>query len=131
MMYLRLLSASIVDNLPKSPSDLQPHSMDQEIIAATAQQVIKDFGEFSFEIVFTGKGTSPYAELFEQVLPVVEHLLQTNTERFHALLYRIDVNESLIKRYSAETPGMRFPEMVTDLILRREMMKVLTRRYFR
>jgi hypothetical protein len=108
-----------------------PHSMDQEIIDATAQQVIKDFGEFAFSIEFTGKGATPYAELFEQVLPVVELLLRTNTEMFHALLYRIDVNESLIKRYSAETPGMSFPEMVTDLILRREMMKVLTKRYFR
>lgn len=119
-----------MENLPKHPGDIQPYSMEQAVVEETAAQLIKDMGEFSFEVVFTGKKESPYRELFDQVLPVVELLMKNNPEMFSALLYRIDVSEKLLREYSRASGGMSFAETVTDLILRREMQKVLTRRYF-
>lgn len=119
-----------MNELPKDLYELKPYDMDQAIINQTAQQLIKDFAEFNIEIEFKGNALSPYQELFIQVLPYIDMMLRNNNEMFQALLYRIDVSEKEIKLASIHYPGISFPEVVTDLILRRELKKVLTKRYF-
>lgn len=119
-----------MNDLPRSLFELVPSGSDQQIVEETARQLIKDFAEFSFEINFTGTKGTPYQELFEQVLPVIELMLKNNMEMFHAMMYRIDVNEKQIREAMQRSSSQTFPEVVTDLILRREMMKVLTKRYF-
>jgi len=119
-----------MNDLPRSLFELVPSGIDQQIVEETARQLIKDFAEFSFEINFTGTKGTPYQELFEQVLPVIELMLKNNMEMFHAMMYRIDVNEKQIREAMQRSSSQTFPEVVTDLILRREMMKVLTKRYF-
>ncbi|MBX7096006.1 MAG: hypothetical protein K1X56_14895 [Flavobacteriales bacterium] len=119
-----------MNDLPRSLFELVPSGSDQQIVEETARQLIKDFAEFSFEINFTGTKGTPYQELFEQVLPVIELMLKNNMEMFHAMMYRIDVNEKQIREAMQRSSSQTFPEIVTDLILRREMMKVLTKRYF-
>lgn len=103
----------------------------REVIEETAAQLIKDFSEFSFEITFTGKGKTPYDELFSQAEPVIALLLEKNTSLLHSILYRIDVAEKEIKLHSQKFPQLSLSHIITDLILRREMKKVLTRRYFK
>lgn len=119
-----------MNDLPKDLNELAPYDMDAAIIEQTAQQLIKDFAEFSITIEFKGMASTPYQELFNQVLPYIELMLRNNSSMFTALLYRIDVNEKDIKRANLDYPGIPFPELVTDLILRRELKKVLTKRYF-
>jgi hypothetical protein len=120
-----------MEELPESPAHLIPYNQEQAIIEETAAQLQKDFGEFSFSIVFTGKHETPYRELFDQVLPIVELMLRNEPSMMNAMLYRIDVSEGMIKKFSFSNPGIPFPSLLTDLILRREMQKVLTRRYFK
>jgi len=112
-------------------SNLEKFFDHQKIIEETAAQLIKDFAEFSFEIRFTGKEKTPYEELFQQAEPVISHLLEKNNSLLFSVLYRIDIPENEIKKHSRLFPEMSLSHVITDLILRRELKKVLTRRHFK
>ncbi len=51
-------------------------------------------------------------------------------EVFYNLMYRIDISETQIKKSIEESKDKSFSEIVTDLILKRELLKVVTRRSF-
>lgn len=102
---------------------------DQVIIAETARQVKKDFNMYGMDITFSGNAETAYYELFDQVFPQVENLFLNDSEGLKALLYTIDLGERLtqqVLKYSDE----KMAEL-TDLILQRELQKVLFRHYFK
>ena len=113
-----------------SDSELQAYSRRLEIIKLTAAQIQKDFDMAGYEIEFSGNEEGAYHELFEQIVPVIKKLIDTNYEKLMQLLYRIDVSEAKIKSESAlnEEP---FHELITRLIIYRELQKVVTRIYFK
>jgi len=123
-------------DLPKILQASQKFHSDREIIKMTADQLIKDMGEFSIDIVFKGDKESPYQELFDQVEPVVYTLEMMQPEKLRALLYRIDISENEIKKHilslNPESPHTKtdLSTFITDLVLQRELKKVLTRIYF-
>lgn len=109
---------------------------DEQIIRMTADQLIKDMGEFSFTITFEGNEKTPYQELFDQVQPIIYTLEMMQPEKLRALLYRIDISENEIKKHllsvNPESIGTKtdLSTFITDLVLQRELKKVLTRIYF-
>lgn len=122
--------------LPEILQSSDRYHSDEQIIRMTADQLIKDMGEFSFSITFQGNLSSPYQELFEQVQPIIYTLEMMQPEKLRALLYRIDISENEIKKHllsvNPETASTKtdLSSFVTDLVLKRELKKVLTRIYF-
>ena len=110
--------------------DITPYLNRLDILRETAQQVIKDFGMAGLEIKFSGKTENAYEELFSQILPLVNKLQQENFQNFYNLMYRIDISEIQIKKAVENSKDKSFSEAVTDLILKRELLKVVTRRSF-
>ena len=110
--------------------DITPYLNRLDILNETAQQVIKDFGMNGMEIKFSGSTNNAYSELFSQILPLVEKLQKENFQNFYNLMYRIDISESQIKKAVEESKDKSFSLVVTDLILKRELLKVITRRSF-
>jgi hypothetical protein len=106
----------------------------------TADQLIKDMGDFSIPIQFKarrqGDKETPYRELFDQVEPVIYTLEMMQPEKLKSLLYRIDISENEIKKHiSSANPNSAsnktdLSSFITDLVLQRELQKVLTRIYF-
>jgi hypothetical protein len=117
-------------NLPEILQSLQRYHSDREIIQMTADQLIKDMGEFSIQITFKGKKETPYKELYDQVEPVIQKLERKEPERLRALLYRIDISEKKIIAALSDSSEIDLSAFITDLILQRELQKVLTRIYF-
>ncbi|WP_010665535.1 hypothetical protein [Marinilabilia salmonicolor] len=103
----------------------------EDLIRETAGQIIKDFAEFSLEIVFSGNVHDFYGELFGQMRQHVEVLMGESGEKFFNLLYRIDVAPEEISSYQREFPERALPEVLTELIIHRELKKILIREYFR
>lgn len=99
-----------------------------DLINQTANQIIKDFEWYGMEIKFSGKEENAYTELFDQIKPAIETLLNNNAEKLMEVLYRIDVNEK--KLADAGSDKTNVSEVITDLIIRRELQKVVTRNYF-
>jgi hypothetical protein len=114
-----------------SREELAKASKRESIIAETARQIIKDFGELNLTINFSGQTEKFYEELFEQMLGYVEQIMAETGNRLETLLYRIDISPKEIALYENQMPMAKPAEVITELIIHRELKKVLTRDYFR
>jgi len=112
-------------------ADLEKASRREELIEETIRQIIKDFAEFDLDIGFPGDTDDFYGHLFRQMLEHVSHLLMHHREKLFNLLYRIDLDASDIDSYQRQMPEVPFEKLLTELIIHRELKKVLTRDFFR
>lgn len=103
----------------------------QEFIVQTAQQIIKDFAEFGIDIRFSGDTDGAYQELFNQLEYHIRGILQGKQDTFFHMLYRIDVSDKSIKRSIALHPDETLESVLADVIIQRELKKVLLRYYFK
>lgn len=114
-----------------SEDDLRKASKREDMIRETAGQIIKDFAEFDLDVFFSGNVHDFYHELFKQMQQHVAYLLSQKAEKFFNLLYRIDVDVSDIDNYQKQMPDIPIDALVTELIIHRELKKVMIRDYFR
>lgn len=109
----------------------EPYKSRPDIIEKTANQVIKDFATFGLDVRFTGNLAMAYEELSEQLYVHISRMIDLETEKLQALLYHVDVNENAIFKALQEHPDWTYSEMVTEMILFRELKKVVTRIYIK
>jgi hypothetical protein len=119
-----------MNSLPIRKEDLDKYRNDAEIVHKTALQVIKDFAQFNFDISFPVDLNMAYVDLFEQLSPAIKDLLNTNITKLFSLLYCIDLNEKTIKNVTNDMADVPLHEVITHLVLERELKKVITRDYF-
>jgi hypothetical protein len=112
-------------------TDITPYLTRPDLLTDTAHQVIKDFGMSGIEIKFSGNADNAYTELFSQVHPHIEKLLKGGKGSFYNLLYRIDLSETQIKKAVESSVDQSISESLTDLILKRELLKVVTRKFYK
>ena len=106
---------------------IEPYRHDLEVIRDTVRQIKKDFGIFNFEISFSGNEANAYPELKTQLVAIFKDLLGNHKEKVFALLYSIDVPENKLK----DKPTLvAFEEHIAELVLERELMKVVMRKLF-
>jgi hypothetical protein len=99
------------------------------VVRKTAEQVIKDFQLFSIEIHFSGHAENAYIELRDQLIPELQKLYDQNYSKLQSLFYRIDVSEKKVRALN-ENNKRDFISGLTDLILERELVKVITRKLY-
>ena len=91
------------------------------------------FGEkwlFGLEIKFSGNAYNAYEELFEQIEPKINQLINTNQSKFMSVLYRIDLSDVQINKAINENSSETFSAIISDLIIKRELQKVVIRKQF-
>ncbi len=116
-------------NLP-SLSELTPYYSRIDLLEKVVEQVKKDFNWFNFEITFKGKDETPYQELYKQILPLIDELLNDDYPKLMAMLYRIDLDEEFLNRKLKESEHADTDEVIADLILKRELQKVIIREMY-
>ncbi len=114
-----------------SPNYLATEAKKDDLIQKTAAQIIKDFAEFGLDVSFSGHTNQFYPELFGQLSVLVEELLANDYNRFLAMLYRIDISNKDLENYRQMMPQSNQTEIVTTVIIHRELKKVMTREYFK
>lgn len=102
-----------------------------DLLNETANQIIKDFDMFGMEIKFSGNSFDAYEELFDQIEPHIKKLIDTNHSKFMGILYRIDLSDEQIKKAVNQNSSETFSEIITDLIIKRELQKVVIRKHFK
>jgi len=112
-------------------TDISPYINKLEIIKSTANQIIKDFDMFGMEIKFSGNAYNAYEELFNQIEPHIKKMIDSNQSKFMGILYRIDVSDEQIKKALNENHSEPFSFIITDLIIKRELQKVVIRNYYK
>lgn len=110
--------------------NLEVYYNQQDLIEATANQVIKDFQLYDEQIVFNGSQTTAYEELYVQIKPILFRMLNLDSSRFFALLYAIDVDEKEVKNLVFGEEKIDTASELAHLILERELLKVISRRMF-
>lgn len=103
----------------------------EEIIRQVAAQIEKDFSQFGLEVQFSGKVSNAYDELFSQLREHLVWLLDRDYHRLVLLLYQIDLSEKQIINAENKYPDVAKSELLAELIILRELKKVLTRNYFK
>ena len=112
-------------------TDLTPYFNKLDIIQATADQIIKDFEMFGLEIKFSGNPYNAYEELFDQAEPHIRKLIDSNQQKFIGILYRIDLSDTQVKKAMNDNSSGTFSEVITDLIIKRELQKVVIRNHYK
>ncbi|HXC07205.1 MAG TPA: hypothetical protein VNZ86_20735 [Bacteroidia bacterium] len=112
--------------LPESGSEAEK----QALLQAVMDQLIKDFGRFGLEIVQPPPGKDPYTALLSQIAPCIENALRNNDVLLTGILYSIDLNEGQVRKALASQPDRAYHLVLTDLILKRELQKVVLRRKY-
>lgn len=67
----------------------------------------------------------------ELLIEEISFLLNHNFEKLLGILYRIDVDEQLVKTTLADNSGKPAAEIISDLIIQRQMQKAVTRIKYR
>ena len=112
-------------------SNLSQYFNRLDLIKDTANQIIKDFDMFGMEVKFSGNVYNAYEELFEQIEPHIHQLINSNQQKFMGILYRIDLSDEQIKKAVHENSSESFSSIVTDLIIKRELQKVVIRNHYK
>jgi hypothetical protein len=110
-------------------SEIERARLDRQIIQETAAQVMKDFATFGMDILFPETLEYAYDSLFNQLKIKLAGLLQKDPEKLSSLLYHIDLDERKIRESYVDL--LPEHEWLSELILEREFIKVLTRHYLK
>ena len=116
--------------IPITKKDLEEAKKSYDYVEATMHQIQKDFQLHEEEIRLNVNSKTAYDDLYRQILPIMDRLLNLDTSKFFSLLYSIDINESTVKRLLFEKHKQNPTEELSHLIIERELMKVVSRRYF-
>jgi type III secretory pathway component EscR len=60
----------------------------------------------------------------------INELIQTDFQKLVFILYRIDVNETKLKKILQENPGEVSGRIIADLIIERQLQKIKSRQQF-
>lgn len=119
-------------NLPDFKNlSIEPYRDRAEIIRQVAAQIEKDFDQFGMEVQFSGDINYAYDELFSQLKEHLIYLLDRDYHRLVLLLYQIDVSEKQIINTELKYPDVPKADLLSELIILRELKKVLIRNYFK
>lgn len=117
-------------SIPKL-SELQEYYNRQDLLEKVVEQIQKDFNWFSLKIKFSNNPElSAYQELYQEILPLIDEMLNDDYIKLMSMLYRIDIDEDFLNRKLKETPNADTDEVITDLIIKRELQKVIIKQMY-
>lgn len=112
-----------------SKISLAAYSSNQEILSLLILQLTKDFQSCRIDINILPDASAPIIEdcVFNALLK------ETNSahSQIQQLLYRIDVSENSIGRDTDKSNLNQFIQSLTQLVIKRELQKVLIRKYYK
>lgn len=113
-----------------SELQLEQYLNNRRIIDATMRQLEKDFSLDVDSVQLKDYQGNLFEQLFDVVYPIINKLITNNYQQFLNILYRIDVNELKLKQEMAKVDANQYIEVVTRLVLQKELQKVIIRNIY-
>lgn len=113
-----------------SELQIEQYFNNRRIIDATIRQLEKDFSLDEDSVQLKDYQGNLFEQLFEVVYPIINKLITNNYQQFLNTLYRIDVNELKLKQEMAKVDANQYSEVVTRLVLQKELQKVIIRNIY-
>jgi hypothetical protein len=94
-------------------------------------QLQKDFEGAGFNGDFANTLPQDYNVILETIGVEVEKINKLAVSKLTGLLYRVDISELQIKKLSSERPDSSMNEIISELILKRELQKIIIKEHFK
>jgi hypothetical protein len=107
-------------------NQLEKYRHDLAFIRAAAEQTIRDCERFGFEVAFEESTQLNFEMLKLQLAVYLRKWCKEDSNHLSALLYHIDVPEHLLPKGR----GCSDPDRLSELILQRELIKVVMRKLY-
>ena len=112
----------VMANLPSKESiELIPYRYDQEIIVEVIEQLQKDILLSGGALEIPEQAYHDIILLKQVITDFVNQVSVTNAQLLFNLFYRVDIPQKIV---------VDVPEEMAELLLKRELLKVLTRRFY-
>lgn len=102
-----------------------------DLFEAFKNQIKKDFENCGLNSDFVSKILPDYALILQIVALEVNSIIKQSSTKLNELLYRIDISELQIKKLSKQKADSDFIDIVAELIIKRELQKVVIREMFK
>ncbi len=119
-----------MSSLEKKSDQLSVYTDNHKIIEQTYKQIQKDFGQYSVELKQMEAADTALESLFNCVQPEVKALVEHNYSKLVQILYRVDLEETLVSRALLEEDMSTALNQISVLIIHRELQKVLIRNQY-
>lgn len=113
------------------PFDIEPFKAQEMVIRQTVAQIKKDFNMFGMDVEFPLDFRMVYDDLVKYVNENIDILLFRNLQKLSSLLYQIDISESEILKAWEDHPEYTKSQVITELVIYRELKKVIFRNYYK
>ena len=110
--------------------NIESYKGDRVIISKLIEQLRKDFQFYDEKFVLQEESTTQYDDLYQQVLPIIDRMLNLDSARFFSLLYAIDIDERKVKDLLFGNNDKNAGAELCHLILERELLKVVSRHIY-
>ena len=119
-------------NLQLSEIQAQKWLEEPDWLNKTRDQMRKDFERsgITWQRKFENQIEKP-GDLWDELLSSIQNLVQMEAGKLSSLLYNIDLSELQIAKYRKAHPELTDLEMISELIVKRELQKVLIRHFYR
>lgn len=110
--------------------DLNNYLFKQNLFELFKFQLKKDFESTGLDVDFTELLPNNMKDLQKTIQKEIEGVMKRQSHLFPMLLYRIDISESQIKKYSEKDPDSSYEELLSELIIKRILQKVILKKTF-
>jgi len=105
---------------------IEKYRHDLAYLRAMAEQTVKDFERFGYKVEFNAELPVQF-EIYKLQLSIhLKNWCKNEFDRIPNLLYHIDVPEHMLP----SNYGCKDPEKLADIILQRELIKVIIRKHY-
>jgi hypothetical protein len=116
-----------MDELPDIITGISKPDLFQKFKA----QLQKDFEFCSLDGKFATELTPDFDLILKLVHLEVEKISKASSGKINELLYRIDISEAQIKKAFNLKPGSGLNEIISELIVKRELQKIVIKEHYR
>lgn len=109
---------------------LLPYLNSEKIIRDLSGQISKDIGIDNFSIQAVQPSPLAFQELFEQLLPLIQELEVTNKPKLNFILNRTDISENQLIQALKSNANKSYSSVICELIIKRELQKVVIRNLY-
>ncbi len=107
-------------------AEIEKYRYDLAFLREMADQALKDFERFGYTLLFNTDLPVSFENYRFQLAGQLKQWCKFDFDRIPALLYHIDLPEHLLP----PGYGCKEPERLAELILQRELIKVVLRKHF-
>lgn len=109
--------------------EIGAYLINEDLFMLFKKQVKKDFETSSLESGFADNLLPEWDSLKEVMSRAIKPLVKNNSA-FNSLLYRIDISEAEIANYQSHHSGLRFEDLMAELMIKRILQKVVLKKKF-